>query len=264
MAIVTISRGTFGGGQKLAHLVAGKLNYRVVSRELVFERVRDTFAVEMADLQTLIDRAPPVFDEAAKALGRKLLAAIQASMCELLEEDGVVYHGQVGHLFLSGVEHVLRVRTIAPRPVRVRMAMGRERLSEYEANRKIDHVDADRARWIRFFYGADWEDPLLYDMVLNLEAQTMEDIAEVVAFAAGLPSSTATEASRAKMRNLTLAARVKAHLLFNAATSSLPVSVEADAGKVRISGLLTDRWGDVVSDLVRSVPGVEAVEATLR
>ena len=40
MAIITISRGTFSGGQSLAEYVAGKLGYRCLAREVLIEAAR--------------------------------------------------------------------------------------------------------------------------------------------------------------------------------------------------------------------------------
>jgi cytidylate kinase len=260
MAIITISRGTFAGGATLASMLGPRLNYRVVSRELLLDRVRDTFGIVQHDLEAMMDKTPAVFDPAAKATGRRVLTALQASLCELIGEDNAVYHGNVGHLFFPGVFHVLSVRLIAARSARIDLCRQREHLNEFEASRRIDQVDAERARWGRFFYGVDVSDPSLYDMVFNLEAASIEDAAECVAYTAKLPSFTATEVSRKRLTDLTLASRVRAKLLLEPSTHDLDVQVEADGGRVRLSGLVSQEHYEQVAAVVRDLPGVQKIE----
>lgn len=260
MAIITIPRGTFAGGEKLAALLGERLKYRVVSREMLFERVRDSYGIMTHRLEELMEKAPALFDPAAKESGRRMLTAVQAALCELVGEDGAVYHGHLGHLFFPGVFHVLSVRLIAPRPVRVEMCMQREQLNELEASRKVDRVDAERARWSRFFYGVDWTDPSFYDMVFNLESATVEDAAACVAYTAQLPSFSMTDASRKRLLDLALASRVKARLMTDSATQDLDVHIEADGGRVRVSGLVSQGHLEQVVAVVRHLPGVDKVE----
>ena len=260
MAIITISRGTFAGGATLAAMLGERLNYRIVSRELLFDRVRDTFGIVQRQLEDMMDKPPALFDPAAKATGRRVLTAMQASLCELIGEDDAVYHGNVGHLFFPGVFHVLSVRLIAPRAARVELCMEREHLNEFEASRRIDQVDAERARWARYFYGVDVADPSLYDMVFNLEAASLDDACECVAYTAKLPSFTASDKSRKRLKDLTLASRVRAKLLLDPSTHDLDVHVEADCGRVRLSGLVSQEHYEQVTAAVRGLPGVSKIE----
>ena len=262
MAIICISRGTYAGGKTLADMLGARLKYRVVSRELLFERVQDTFGIVQHKLEEMMDKVPPIFDPAAKATGRRVLTAVQASLCELIGEDNAVYHGNVGHLFFPGVWHVLSARLIAPRDARVRLCMEREQLGEFEANRKIDQVDAERARWARYFYGVDVNDAKLYDMVFNLEGASIDDAAECVALTSKLPSFTATDASRKRLKDLTLASRVRAKLLTDPNTQDLDIHVEADNGRVRFSGLVSQSHFEQVVAVVRGLPGVTKIETT--
>ena len=87
MAIIFVSRGTYAGGKTLADMLGARLKYRVVSRELLFERVQETFGIVQHKLEEMMVKAPPIFDTAAKAAARRAIAAVQASLCELIGED---------------------------------------------------------------------------------------------------------------------------------------------------------------------------------
>jgi cytidylate kinase len=259
MAIVTISRGSFAGGERLAVLLGERLACRVVSREQLYERARTEYGVSMDAFVELMERAPTLFPRGARE-SRRLLTALQATLCALVSDDNAVYHGHSGHLFLPGVAHVLRVRLIAPRAKRVEMACQREGLSWQAASTKIDQVDAERARWTLFFYGVQWGDPGLYDVTLNLERMSPADAADLVAGMARSPLFKATPESLRQLRDVALASLVKTRLLFDPVMSVADVEVEANAGQVRLVGLGEGRLATWATEQVRQIPGVVAVD----
>lgn len=270
MAIITISRGTFAGGEKLAELLAKRLSYRSVSRELLYTKLEEDYGFTTQEAAEIMEQAPSHLEFAVakhdrKALGlrrRQLFFSLQASLCQLLGEDGVVYHGQSGHMLLPGVAHVLRVRLIAPRHVRVDLAMQREKLSKFEAAQKVDRVDSERARWTKAFFTADWSDPALYDMVFNLEGMTLDEMADVIAHTAKLPSFVPTAESKQAMRNLCLSSRVLAQLVRQPETATLEVEIVVDEGTIRVLGHLAAADLKAAVGVVEGVEGVKQVKTT--
>jgi cytidylate kinase len=269
MPIITISRGTFAGGEKLALLLAERTGYRAVSREQVYALVESSYGFKADELAELMEQAPTV--RAVANIGerrsrqsfgerrRQLLVAVQASLCDLLAGDDAVYHGQAGHLLLPGVSHVVRVRLIAPRARRIELATAREHLTRAEAGHKIDLVDSERARWTQCFFGVCWDNPLLFDLVVNLECLTLDDAATIVVTTARLPRFQATEASRQRMADLALASHVATRLGSHPATASLPFEVQAASGVVRVAGMgRTDlEW---LIEALQKIEGVRTVE----
>jgi cytidylate kinase len=269
MAIITISRGTFAGGEKLAALLEQRMGYRTVSRELLYQTVESAHGFKPDELAELLEQAPTIrmvnISERRNRLSlgerrRQLFIVLQASLCELVKDDNVTYHGYAGQLLLPGVSHVVRVRLIGPRLQRVEMAMEREGFTRAQASRKIDQVDSERARWTQSFFGVDWGDPLLFDMVLNLENMSLAEIADLVTHAAALPRFRTTDASLKKIHDLALASRVAARLVSNPATSSLVVDVVADDGVVKLGGMTAKGDIDLVSQVVQKIEGVTGIQ----
>ena len=269
MAIITISRGTFAGGEKLESLLAQHLGYRTVSREEVYDRVQAQYGFKAEELAELMEQAPTTRltnvgeRRSRQTLGerrRQLMVAVQASLCDLLKADDVVYHGLAGHLLLPGIAHVLRMRVIAPRSKRIELAMEREGLTRPEAGRKIDQVDSERARWTQSFFGVNWGDPLLFDVVLNLDSLTFDDVCAVVEHMVSLPRFQTTESSRKKMADLALASHVTARLSCNPATAGLLFDVQADDGVVRVGGMSNKGDMEWVSKVLQKIEGVKLVE----
>jgi cytidylate kinase len=267
VAIITISRGTFAGGERLAQLLAERLGYRVVSREQLYEHVAQRYGFSTAEAEEIMEHPPDPFDVLGDPLNRfslghrrrQLVFALRASLCELLEDDRAVYHGHAGHLLLRGVSHVICVRLIAPRGLRVTMAMEREQLSRLDALERIARVDAERSRSTLALFGLHWDDPSIFDMVLNLERMSMEEAAALAAATVELPSYRTTDGSRRAMENLRLSSQVMARLLAHSKTAHLDLQLQVDGSKVLVFGQLDEKELAEVTAVARDVVGISEV-----
>ena len=184
MAIITISRGTFSGGQSLAECVSKKLGYRCVSREVLVQASKDC-AVEEEILSKALEGKPGIL-ERMSADRIHYLAYIRAALINEIRNDNVVYHGNAGHLLLRDVPHVLKVRVVAGMEFRINAAMTRNHLDREEAIRYIRKMDDERVSWTRFLYNVDWRDPGLYDIVINLDRMGLENACRLLCDTASL------------------------------------------------------------------------------
>jgi cytidylate kinase len=255
--IIMISRGSFSGGSVLAECLAEKMGYRVISRELLAAAAA-RYGIAEDRLAQALDRAPGLWERLGHER-RLYLTFIQATLCDMLLEDGVVYHGHAGHLLLRGISHVLRVRLVAPMSYRIGAAMQSLRCGREAAEAHVRQVDEERARWTRFLYGIDWDSSLNYDLVVNLEGMSVETACAVVRATAGQPEFQPTTASRKALRDLALACRVRAALASEAATARLEIDVTADDGEVVLHGNL--RSAELAEAAIRLAGGVAGVLA---
>ena len=184
MAIITISRGTYSGGQSLAECVSKKLGYRCVSREVLVQASKDC-AVEEQILSKALEGKPGIL-ERMSADRIHYLAYIRAALINEIRNDNVVYHGNAGHLLLRDVPHVLKVRVVAGMEFRINAAMARNHLDREAAISYIRKLDAERASWTRFLYNVDWRDPALYDIMINLDRMGLDNACRLLCDAASL------------------------------------------------------------------------------
>ena len=255
MSIITISRGTFSGGSELATYLHTRLGYSLVSREIVAEAAQ-TYGVSEARLSEALEKGPGLLGRFVHDR-RRYLAFVRVALCERAAHDNMVYHGHAGHFLLRGVRHVLRVRLIAPIEFRMAALRTRMGLEEEEAARYIERVDKERVRWTQFLYGADWRDPSLYDLVVNLEHVDLEGACQAVVALAARPCFQADDASRQAMADLLLASRVAAALAADPETANAEVEVRAKAGEVEIEGKIADPvLVNKVTERARTVGGV--------
>lgn len=201
MPIIVISRGTFSGGEALAAAVAKRLAYRCVSREDVVA-VAQAYGVPAEEISAAIDKRPSLLNRMV-ADQTVYLAFMQAALCERARGDQLVYHGHLGQLLLPGITHVLSVRVVADREYRIRAIERDHQLGPDEARAYLERVDTERRDWTRFLFGVDWNDPLLYDLVLNMSRMTLETACTLVTDAAHRPEFQPTTASRQALEELT-------------------------------------------------------------
>jgi len=238
MSVITIARGSFSGGKMLAESLAQRLGYRCIDRDIIVERAAAGGVSQEALMEALVK--PPHFWDRFRHEKYIYLTLIQAAITEEVSTGKVVYHGNAGHLLLRGAPHVLRARIIAPLEIRVGMVRDRLKLSRNEAVAYIEKVDNERRKWTSYLYGVDWEDPHLYDIVLNLEEIGVEEACEIMATVAKQKSFEFTAECAAAMADLALASRVRANLVLNASTSDLEMEVVALRGSVSIKGKVVD------------------------
>ena len=82
------------------------------------------------------------------------------------------------------VEDAFHVRLDGPVGARVRQGMRIENRSEPDARGRLEHTDKTRELYINRMYGRDWRDLMLYQLVLDSTALSLEGCAEVIVQAA--------------------------------------------------------------------------------
>ena len=260
MSIITISRGSFSGGKTLAECLGAALGFRCLDRETVAERAAASGIAQEEVLGALLK--PPSFLERFQHKRYQYLALFQAALAEEVRAGKVIYHGNAGHLMLKGVTPVLKVRVIAPLEKRLAMLQERLKMGRSEAQAYIQKVDEDRRNWTRFLYGVDWEDPSLYDLVVNIDVLTISDACEIVATAARKQKCFSfVGPCQGEMKDLAIGSRVRANLAMNPPTSHLEFEVICREGRVGVRGKISspDELEEVrrVANAVQGVTGLD-------
>jgi cytidylate kinase len=259
MSIIAISRGTFTGGEALAKRVADRLGYQCLSREMNLETAAKEYGVPAADLVAAMEKRPSFWH---RVVGERTahLACVRATLCEQARADSLVYHGLAGHLLLPGIAHVIRVRVIADMDYRIKAAREQQALGHAEARAYIEKVDKERRQWIRFLFDVEWDDPNLYDVVVNLSRVSLGTACETVARLTECEEFTATADSRRALENLALASRVSAKLAIDPRTRDTEMEVVAEDGIVTITGeTRLQALNEAVQAVARQVDGVKDV-----
>ena len=173
----------------------------------------------------------------------------------MVKDGNTIYHGHGGQFLLKDLSRVIHLRLIAPLEHRVRAAMLDLKLTHQQALRHIEEVDEQRTRWVKLLYGVEWSDPMLYDLVLNLEHVSTETACEVVVDLVGRKEYRRTDEMVQERHDFALATRLRAELAFHAGFPENGVLVNVRRGQLRLSGPYFTRHKDEVVSFVRGIEG---------
>jgi cytidylate kinase len=183
MTVITISRQMGSLGRQVAEEIGRCLSYRVVWREVINEAASRAGVPEVAlatiDELDLLGLRPSV--NARKAYH----GAVHEIMMELAEEGRVVIVGRAGQVILHGRPDVLHVRIYAPLDLRAERVAQRHNVSLEAAREQVLASDQSRTRYLKRYYQSHWDDPHLYDLMINTEHLDKVTAALVVCRALG-------------------------------------------------------------------------------
>lgn len=258
MAIITISRGTYSGGKAVAEALGRKLKYPCISKEIILDAAEE-FGVPESKLTAAMETPPKAWIETpAKKIAH--LNYVRYALLKRAKENDLVYHGYAGHLLLGNISHVICVRVIADMEFRIKAAIEDKKLTRKEAISFIKKLDKQGLNWTRFLYGVDWNDPALYDIVINLDRISVGGAVDIIAQMAGMDEFRPDENSMRALDNQVLSSLVWAALTKDKRTNNSNLQVASDNGKVTISGSVGSKKTIMaIDEVTREVEGVTEV-----
>jgi cytidylate kinase len=182
MPIITLSRELGSRGDDIAVSVAEKLNLRLVGRDLLNQAARQAGVPEVALAE--IDELGLLGVKPSREALQRYRVTVEGVMSGLADAGNVMLVGRGSQIVLAGRSGVLHVRIIAPRIVRVRCVQERCHVSAEVAAARIDASDRARAGYLRRSYDGRWDDPDLYDLILNTARLTIESAVDLLCLAA--------------------------------------------------------------------------------
>ena len=263
MAIITISRGTFSGGRDLAECVAKKLGYRCIARVESYEASK-RYGVSDEELTRAVSETPGILEHLSSERAR-YLAVFRAALVNEVKDDNVVYHGLAGHFLLHEIPHVLKVRVIADTEFRIRGAMERTKLNRKEALDYLKKADEKRIKWTRFLYHVDWNEPSLYDLIINLEHISLNSACDILCHALTLNEFVTTPEWRKTMDDMVLSTEVRAVIAVHKDIDDSGLDVSADGGTITLGGTANSlHEADKIRETAKAVPGVRTIISNMK
>jgi hypothetical protein len=110
------------------------------------------------------------------------------TILKLAEIGNVILIGRGGNIITAKLPNVLHVRLVSPLEKRIEHARGFYGLTRRAAREFCLREDTGRRRYLKKYFKADTDDPLLYHLTLNTGLVSFEEAARLIAEAArGLP-----------------------------------------------------------------------------
>ena len=197
MAVVTVS-GEYGtGSERVVAELARKTGYDHIGEELlkeiadqlhlteseveVFRKASQSRLIRLMDrytcslVQKVVDRNHGCLDDrdfhdTATALVEKLYTA-----------GNVVIHDWGAQCILKGRPDTVHVFLQHHREAKIEAAMQQLNLAFPAARNVVDEEERNTEQYIRQFFNADWKDPLLYDLIIDMNRSSVEKAVQMIA-----------------------------------------------------------------------------------
>jgi cytidylate kinase len=181
--IITVEREYGSGGAMIAHRLAERLGWKIWDEEITAEIARvakvDPAAARRCDecVDPLIYRLFKVFArgsyERSLSVGEggafdtdRMVALLQQVIEDIPSRGNCVIVGRGAPYILRNRPDAFHTFVFAPFDEKVRrvMTLGK---SEKEAARLVEEIDAERAAFIRHYFGKEWPHRPLYNIMIN-------------------------------------------------------------------------------------------------
>jgi len=266
MYFITFSRKMGTNGTEIARQVANKLGYQFYDTEAIENEARDMGFLE--SIQEIDKKTPSLFQRLFSHKPAIELDRLTSLIYELAKKGDAVFLGRGSHILLKSFSCALHIRVTASIERRVQnlIQRGFQREGALKAMERSDH---ERGTFIRFAFGVDWENPGLYDVILNMDKLTVPLAVDTVIQMARSEEIKACSIDAMKsIEMMGLVRRAEAALieagLTYGPTTSISVSV-VEPGKIRLSGLAESQATKTRAEsLLKALKGVVSIENQIR
>lgn len=262
MPLITISHSLGSRGVEIARLTAAALELPLYD-DRKMQGMALASGMHPDDLGGLDENAPGFFDRILSHRPDIYLDYMESLVYEMARHGAGVIVGHGSQMLLRDFDCALHVRVHAREVVRCGRIAREQGLAADDARKLVAKADARQRGFFHFAFQQRWDDPSLYDLVINTGKMNGAAAAAVIAAAAGDQrinecSLTALES----MERLALVKRIEAELLKHEVDLKFLTIEVRDEGRADISGLVfTPAMQRAMPDIVKRVPGVRDVDA---
>ncbi len=196
MAVITLSRHFGAGGKTLGAMVAKKLGFAYLDDEiinLVLEKVRSGEWPDVLEKKFDGKLLPYVPDLVSK--GRKEMslddkkggteevisvALLQQLLLQVAEEGNAIIVGRGGQYLIRDHKDAFHVMLVADLEDRVQFMEERYSLSLKKALQVVNREDKRRQNFYRLLGKADYDQPDIYHLVMNMSKLSLEKACELL------------------------------------------------------------------------------------
>ncbi len=257
MPIVAITREMGSLGKDVAAGLGQSLNLPIFYHEVV-EPLADRMRVRKSHVIRLLDGSAGIMERLTADRTSLAIYSADEIFGLALKGEGAIVRGWGATHLLRDVPHAICVRVCAPLPLRKRRMMQRLNTQDDSAvSVEIHCNDEAHTAIMRRNFGLQWTEPENYDVVFNTERVSVDECVDEVTRLVKANAFRETEQSRQLLKDLALAARVRAALRVAPLTREAKIAVTAKDGQVTLAGELGTDMLLAVAEVVDSVPGVK-------
>jgi cytidylate kinase len=196
MAVITISKEFGTESERVTSLLAEKLGYEYIGKNLVAKIAKELHISEseaetfhktsQSRILRFVDRytcsiVQKVVDREHGCLDDKNYYEVTKNLVENVYEAGdAIILGWGGQCLLKGKPDTLHVRLIKDNDLKINEIMQSQNLSQKAAKDFIDREEGDLKAYIKHYFKEDWNAAHLYDIVIDMGKTSVEKAADMI------------------------------------------------------------------------------------
>jgi len=264
MSLITITSGIGCEEMTIARLVADALKLELYDDQRLQEK-----AIEMGlsseGVKSLDEKAPGLFSRLLRRKPEIYLDLLEALVYEVARQGEGIIFGHGAQFLLRDFECALHVRIFSSKDPRIKHLMDQQGMTHEAAVKMIHKSDNERRGFLQFAFQMDWDDPSLYDLIINRDKLGADSAATLIT---GVAQSQVIKACSIaaldSMERRSLLKKVRSEILKNN-ISSLELHIEVpEKGVVQITGSINPLESEGrLLEVVKRVPGVAEVKSEI-
>lgn len=195
--VITISRQMSSGGAYIGHLLAKKLDYKYVEREILHTAAKE-LGVNISELSKLDERHTSFIENLVKSFifgtpeaayvppsrrpvyDKELFEAESKIIRAMAERYNAVIVGRSGYFVLRGQPFVLNVFIHAPMDFRIKRFQKYHVVLVKQAQEEIEESDHQREKFLKSMTDTDRYDARNYDLCINSAVAGFEAAVQMI------------------------------------------------------------------------------------
>lgn len=263
MHFISITRKMGTNGSEIARRVANQLQYSFYDTGAIENAAREMGFFN--DVKEVDEKVPSIFERFFSHRPEVHLDHLNAIIYELASRGNAVFLGRGSHMLLRAFRCALHIRVTASLEKRIQNLVKRG-FHQDVAIKALHKSDREREAFIKFAFGVDWDNPELYDMVLNMDNLTVDlatDTALHLARSEEIQARSMDAMESLKMMGL--ARRAEAALIEAGFPSTAHSVSVVEPGKIRLTGIVAvESTKTKVEEILKGVKGIESVDNELQ
>jgi cytidylate kinase len=259
MGLITISQSIGSMGMVIAQQVGKALDLDIYDDERLKAEALQ-LGLHTQELNSLAEKPPGFFSRYFSKRPEIYRDILETVIYEVSRKDQGIVIGHGSQFLLRDFSCALHVLIHAPLEQRVLRMMEQQRIDRDTAERLVEKSDNAQKGFFQYAFNLRWDDPTLYDLVIN-PGKLGPDAAVKLIVEAASPENmnTCSLSALEAMGRLGLIKKIEVALLRNGHNISiLQIDVDPE-GIVTIGGYAPN--ADAKTDILRTIEGLEGVTA---
>ena len=195
--VITINREVGSGGHTVGAKIAAKLGVPYYDKAVI-QGLMDKYHLSVEEVERLKGRKQDWWSEFKRVVGigpglsgsvvdepdlfsaGDLFRAEKEILLGIAESESCVIAGRSGFFVFQDHPNRLSIFITAPMEQRIQRLVKKQGLSAEEAEKTIEKLDKTRENYVQKFTGTTRYDTRNYDLVINMNGKTEDEIADLI------------------------------------------------------------------------------------